>query len=518
MQIQLDKKQIREMVSGFIKVVAKKPTVPVLGHILFNYEGSEATATVTDLEQRLTYVLPDECVSGGKGQFLFPLDDFRKLRSAVKKKDDRAVLKPVSDEEIELQTGQGDQMLSRKIGSMSTEEFPIDAVNVPLHNCDAGKVVSAFRKAAVSVSTEPGRRVLQGVYADPERGAFVGTDGKRLSIISVPDFPLETDAVIPADKPLCKFLDDKSCEGKAGVLDKDSSQYFELRKERWRYQCRCIEGMYPNFEQVIPDDNTDWLAGVTFSDEDIEIVENAVKQFPKSQEKITYFYSDKGEAVLCAKDDNGSITGLKLTGCEVYSQEPVSFTLNRDFLLDVLKQGFRHGHIPSDLSPLKFKNQSDLHVLMPHPKEATEDIKTYAQKLIGDGKPVKSQENKSETNQSKQEDTKVSNTKNQNQTTAQAETEERSKSQQQSAQTSGQSQKQGLKVVDSEDPMAALKEMFTETQETVRQANNSMRELRKQITAVERHYKDREKNIKNREKEINKNLKLLEKVQDAVNS
>ena len=67
-----------------------------------------------------------------------------------------------------------------------------------------------------------------------------------------------------------------------------------------------------------------------------------------------------------------------------------------------------------------------------------------------------------------------------------------------------------------EDPIRELNRLITETQETVRTVNNNMREIKKQAMAAERYVKIEEKKIRSRELDMARNLKLIEKLQEAV--
>lgn len=504
MQITLAKKIISETVSGFIKVVSRRrTTLPVLTHVLFTWDGeSRLTAAVTDLEQTLVRELPADCASGDPGQFLLPLDELKNMRSVLKGKAE-AVLRPLSAEEIEITTGAGDRTVKRTAGTMSVEEFPHTLEEVPLAECNAGDFLNAFRKAAASTSNDKDRMALTGVYADPEAGAFVGTDGRRMTRALISDFPLNADGIIPASKLLCRFLKAGDETAYAGIFDKEGNGdvYFEFRAGEWRYQCRGIPGTFPAYDKVIPGDNTGWRGSFVFSDEAAEITADAAGQFPPAHQNRIYVYGRGDKAAVCAPNENGGFTGIEIPGCRTEVEGSLLFSVNRAFLVDALKHGFRSARLQDEFTPMRFDAGQDLHVLMPLSPEKPEAAAAYARNLLNETEQADAQP--------------AADTVTGNEKPTESGREHNMDGPDENSDTN--KGKKELKVVTPENPFERLKETVRETQETVRNANNAMRELKKQVNAVERYYKNREKDLRNREKDLQKNLKLIEKVQEAVN-
>ena len=50
----------------------------------------------------------------------------------------------------------------------------------------------------------------------------------------------------------------------------------------------------------------------------------------------------------------------------------------------------------------------------------------------------------------------------------------------------------------------------------MKQADQAVRELKKQVRTVKSHYRDREKDLNAREKDMSKSLMLLNKLQDSL--
>ena len=69
MQLNLTASILKTMIKAFAIVINNRCTLPVLGYVLFRYDPDESTvsATVTNLEETLTFHLPPEAAIPGTG-------------------------------------------------------------------------------------------------------------------------------------------------------------------------------------------------------------------------------------------------------------------------------------------------------------------------------------------------------------------------------------------------------------------------------------------------------------------
>ena len=523
MQVNLSKKTLKNLVSGFGKVISlKKTNLPVLEHVLFStdWKNGEERVTVraTDLESTLTYKLdPEEADSGSGpvGSFLFPFTELRKLRDAVRA-NENVILHPTAENRVEISAG----VISRTVESPPVDEFPCGQTEVPLSACDGKALLEAMSKASVTVAGKNATRTyLTGIYADPENSAFVGTDGKRLTLANLPDFPLDKDAVIPAESPLKFMASQAVSEGSwAGVLVEDEQRRFELRTGPWCWHVKCINGCFPNYSQVIPGDNTGWTAECRFSEEAVNTLTEAVRQMPSANENAAYLALSSAGALLFAPD-NGSFVGVTLPDCRTEVNERSIVSLNRHFLLDVIKQGFRHLKVSDTQSPMLFSQENgDLHVLMPLRESVTEEAVNYAAYMLPEPEVTGSEIAPEPASQEGQSVPEQKQPEPEEQTRPKSETSKTMEPvvMSQEKQPVSRNQSETGQNQQFEDPMKELSRLIAETQETVRVVNSNLREIKKQATAAERHVRNEEKKIRSHEQDMAKNLKLIEKLQESV--
>ena len=513
MQITLHKKTIQNLVSGFGKVITGRNRLPVLDHLCFSIEQIKgeprAIVRATDMDSTLSRTLnaSEASVGGPISSFLLPLAELKKLRGAIKA-GEAVSLRPVSEGRVEVEAG----LVSRIIETMTVDEFPPEHPEVPLTACDGSALLQAMGKAAVTAAGNADNRpILKGVCIDPQRGVFVGTDGRRMTLVSSADFPLERGVVVPIC-PAFKFMLSQAASGEGGLVGVstgDDTPAFELRNGLWQWHVRCIEGNYPAYEQVIPAEEGAWCAEWRFSDEAANTMLDAARQLPngETREAVHLALSEKG--VLIFSPDNGGFVGVALPECEVRSEGMVVLAVNRDYLTDALKQGFRRMRVRDPLSPLLLtRDNGDLHVLMPLRNCVTEEAGQYAARMLGVELPAKVESaDQPEAAQTDGEEPEVA-------------TPETNESKEQSEMSEKPNPRIGkfapANPAETEDPLSRLEELVGQGREALKEAENAMRQTRQAIRDVKKHYQNRERHIRSREQDMARNLKLIERLQEAV--
>jgi DNA polymerase III sliding clamp (beta) subunit (PCNA family) len=507
MKIKLNKKQITEITTAMNHVVPRKSGLPVLGHVRFEV-GAEGQVSVaaTDLEQTLVLnVTPEklEC-TGNDAAFLLPFDELKELKKAMKKAD-VVTLEPANDDGISLvqSTPTGD--LARYVPSMPVDEFPMDPEPMELVECDLGKFMPAFRNVAFSASSNETRLALTGVYADPEKNVLVATDGRRMTTRELDAFPIKNDGIIPVSKTLMKTILDTGV-GRIGITSNDNGEMFEIQTDSMRYVTRCIPGTYPNYQQVVPGNLNNFRTSVHFMDADLDALKTILPHL-KSDSDRTLFLSTRNEgAAVGMESGDAGCCAIALPACRFDGPEPVTFCVNGELLAEALDHGFRHMKVRDGKTPLHFRDDNGgTHLLMPLRYETPKTLDLEFQKVF-DGLPkvVKTTE---------PEPTPVA-PEPQPETINNPESQEEKKTM--TEQTKTTPKNNGLTMVESTDPIAALESFADTARDAVKQADQAIRELKKQVRTVKSHYRDREKDLNAREKDMSKSLTLLNKLQDSL--
>jgi len=442
-------------------------------------------------------------LEGGPTRFLFPVAELKALKSMPK--GGTVTLQPVSESSVVCTMEANGQPVSRTVATVPVEEFPEVAVSAELAECDLGAFLRAYRGAAFAASSNPGRLVLHAVYADQEKRVLVATDGHRLTRQPLLAFPFASNAILPLNKMLLKHFPE-SAQGRIGMHEKDEVQTLVLATDDLTYTCRCPEGRFPNYEQVIPD-TPGCAATLSFGPADLAAIAPLLPFLDKADQHALFVFGRAGQVTVGIEGDPNGGTGLPLPKCRLDGGD-VTFAVNGKMLLEALKHGFLTVRIRDGYSPVVFDDGAEgLHLLMPLRGEASSALleaagvqpAPEATESTPDPEP---QPIAPTTIPGKPEESVVPDTPvptPQPKPTAPVAIPTRN-----------------LSVVPAEDPIARLEELANESQEIVQQALASVRELRKQIRTVKNHYRDREKQIGTREKEMEKSLALIQRLQETI--
>jgi DNA polymerase III sliding clamp (beta) subunit (PCNA family) len=507
MKIIFNKKQITEITTAMNNVVPRKSGLPVLGDVRFAVvDENQVSVAATDLEQTLVLnVTPEklEC-TGNDGAFLFPADELRELKKAMKKAD-VVTLEPANDDGISLvqSTPTGD--LARFIPSMSVDEFPMDPEPTELAECDLGEFMPAFRNVAFSASTNETRLALTGIYADPEKNVLAATDGRRMTTRELDAFPIKKDGIIPVTKTMMKTIPETGV-GRIGITGDDNSEVFEIQTDSLRYVAKCIPGTYPNYAQVVPGKLSDFRTSFQFTDADLDTVKTLLPHLKSDSDRTVFVSGNGSRAVIGMESGDSGACVIALPECGFDGPEASTFCVNGELLAQALTNGFRNMKLLDARTPLYFQNDNGgTHLLMPLRYDVPETLGLEFQKTF-DGLPEKAKAPQSEAEPTTPESKPEPPTK----------PELRKETETMTEQTQTTQKNNGLTMVEKDDPIATLEAFADTARDAVKQADQAVRELKKQVRTVKSHYRDREKDLNTREKDMQKSLTLLNKLQDSL--
>ena len=236
------------------KVIASKNSLPILDSFLFNLEGNTLTVTASDAETRLVTSVE---VMNVQGAGLFAISA-KILLDPLKELPEQPLTFDINDENLEIfihfQNGKYN-FIGQK-GDTYPRQKPLKENAVTLL-IDAPVLLSGVSRSLFATADDELRPVMNGVYFDIHADdlTFVATDGHklvRLRNLSIQSS--EQASFILPKKPanLLKTLLAKET-GVVQVKFDDNNAY--LTCANFEMVCRLIEGRYPNYNGVIPQEN-----------------------------------------------------------------------------------------------------------------------------------------------------------------------------------------------------------------------------------------------------------------------
>jgi DNA polymerase-3 subunit beta len=250
MQIEIEKKDLLQLIGKTQNIVEKRNTMPVLVNVLLEADQNRLKVFATDLEVSLTDEVQAQVLQTG--------------RVAVSAKNLFEIGKKLSDGSLQLtkkennwlQIKQG-KYVSKIIG-VSSDDYPVFPAYSPqsFNKIEAQTLKEMIDRTIYSVSNDETRYHLNGVFFEISKTGLrmVATDGHRMSLINKKietiETPVQQGVIIPR-KGLYEIK--KILEGHSGLVEVaiEGSQFI-LRSESAVLMIRLIEGKYPNYQQFIP--------------------------------------------------------------------------------------------------------------------------------------------------------------------------------------------------------------------------------------------------------------------------
>ncbi len=257
MKIKIDKQDFVNLIGRAQNIVEKRNTMPVLVNVLLDAQGKLLRVFATDLEVSLTDEVLAEVMQTGK--------------VAVNARSLFDILKELPDGQVQLEKKENNWLKITQgkavfnIVGISPEEYPVFPTFTTKEFLVLGTDMlrEMIEKTIYSVSTDETRYHLNGVFfekqTDKDGVAYrmVATDGHRLSLIdrhSTENGSATKSAaqgvIIPRKglHELRKLLDNAGDNVDIAI---EGSQLI-VRTNSAVLMIRLIEGKYPNYQQLIP--------------------------------------------------------------------------------------------------------------------------------------------------------------------------------------------------------------------------------------------------------------------------
>lgn len=350
------KEEILNELQLFQGIVEKRNTLPILANILINVGEEEVEMIGTDLEVGLRTYFPAQVEETGaitvSGKKLFEI-----IKSLSEGK--LVAFKESKDSMIEITAGESEF----KILCLPKEDYP--QVPEPRFERNISIPLDLMREMIDRVYfaiTQEHRYYLTGALLILKNKSIelVSTDGHRLAYTSkhMEDLKLEEEIrVIVAKKTLSEM---RKLENENVEFDFDESNLF-FRVNNRTLMSRIIEGKFPNFEEVIPKDNT---SIITLSREEITDAIRRVSLLSAERSKGIKFFIEKN--IIRLFSSNPEIGEARDKIDVDYEGENIEIGFNAQYLLDFLST------VKAERVRFELKDENNAALVKP---EAEEEVK-----------------------------------------------------------------------------------------------------------------------------------------------
>ena len=332
------------------RVINSKNALPILDCFLFELEDGTLSVTVSDSETTMvTTVEVNESDTNGRFAVVA-----KTLLDALKEIPEQPLTFLINPDNYEITV----QYQNGKYSLMGQ-----NAVRVEM---EASVLLGGINRSVFATADDELRPVMNGIYFDitTEDITMVASDGHKLvRCKTLAAKGNERAAFILPKKPatLLKNLLPKE-QGAVTIEFDERNAVFML--ESYRMVCRLIEGRYPNYNSVIPQNNPH---KVTVDRQQLVGALRRVSIFSSQASSLIKLRMQENQIVISAQDIDFSTSAEETQVCQ-YAGAAMSIGFKSTFLIDILN------NISADEVVIELADPSRAGVIIPVEQEENEDL------------------------------------------------------------------------------------------------------------------------------------------------
>ena len=363
MRLTISSTTLAGRLSALSKVFNSKNSMPILDCYLFEVNGNTLTITASDSENVMTTQLQlDE--ADGNGTFAV---NNRTILDAVKELPEQPLtldvdmasyaIKVVYMNGIYNFTGQGGDEFPR------LQPLQDGAASIVI---DSKTLCNDISRSIFATANEELRPVMNGIYFDltTDALAIVASDGHKLV--------RTRNNRIKAETPMSFIMPKKPATLLKGVLQKNDEDVLIRFDERnatisfpgGTLSCRLIEGRYPNYNSVIPQDNPNRM---TINRAVLIGVIRRVLPFASDSSQQVRLHIEMGKAVISSEDIDFYTSAKEEIVCD-YNGTPMDIGFKGTSLMEILS------NLDCEEVELQLADPSRPCIILPTQQPENEDV------------------------------------------------------------------------------------------------------------------------------------------------
>ncbi len=360
MEITVSRQDLVKELTATQSVVERKTTIPILSNFLLEADEDRLNITATDLDQAIRTSVAVKVKK--PGSCTIPA---RKLYDYIKLLPDGDIsIKLLENHWVQIRSGRS----NTKIVGMARANYPQvpDFPTVSVTGVPLPVLRTLIARTIFAISNEESRYTLNGalLVIKAESLAMVATDGHRLSFVEKTDEVLEgisgeKRVLIPrkALQELQQLLSSSDAE-KVEFADDEHTLFFRVGHRT--LSSRKLSGQFPNYEAVMPRDNTKFAVVRTT---DLAAAIQRVAQFADERSGAIRIRLESNELKISA---NSTEAGESEDTIDTpYAFDPIMVGFNSSYILEFLKALGNEGEVR-----LEFKDSQSAGQMRPEDPNA----------------------------------------------------------------------------------------------------------------------------------------------------
>lgn len=344
------------------KVISSKNSLPILDCFLFQVANGEMTVTASDSDNiiKSTIELAD---NDGEGEFCVPN---RVILDALKELPEQPLNFDVDTETFAIKIVYQNGLYN--FTGQDAEDYPrTQSMNEASHfiALPANVLIDNISRSLFATANDELRPVMNGIYFDltADALAIVASDGHKLV--------RNRNYTITSETPASFILPKKPASLLKAILTRDSDDVeikFDDRSAEILFadgemRCRLIDGRYPNYNSVIPNNPNE----VTVDRRALISALRRVMPFASESSQLVRFSIESGRMEVSSEDMDFSTSAREQMSCE-YVGSPINIGFKGSSLNEVLS------NINSDNIILQLADPSRAGIIVPAEQTENEDV------------------------------------------------------------------------------------------------------------------------------------------------
>lgn len=345
------------------RVIVSKNNLPILDCVLFETHGGSLTLTASDNETTVMSTAPlVEC----EADFRFAVKA-RTMLDAMKELPEQPLTFFVNSDTFEI-TIEYLNGCYRLIGQ-AADDYPaapaVDGEHAAIR-LDAARLLTAINHTAFAADADDLRPVMSGIYFDVEgmQVNLVATDRHKLVCDHTPLAAEAAKGAFILPRKPAALLKNILPKAEGEVCIEWNSRHAVVAAGDTRVICRLIEGRYPNYQAVIPQDNGNVA---TINRAALLAALRRVLVFSNATSALVKLSFSGSKLTLSSQDIDFSMSAEEALLCD-YQGAPINIGFKGTFLIDLLN------NLESEEVTISLADPSRPGVIVPTPQEEGESV------------------------------------------------------------------------------------------------------------------------------------------------
>ncbi len=363
MKFTLSSTALSNKLFALAKVINSKNSLPVLADFVFKTEGNVLFITTSDGENTMSTTLElSECDANDS----FAIENHN-LLEAVKGFSEQPLTFDVDNNsknvKIIYQNGQFLLPIDEADNFPKPQTLSDMAPSISL---SSALLAENITRSVFATAQDELRPVMNGIYfcISSEGLVVVATDGHKLVRNRIFDIKSEQESSFILPKKPALLLKNMLAKDDSIVSMKFDNANAEVVFGDTRLVCRLIEGRYPNYKSVIPQNNPNTM---TIDRDTLLGALKRVQPFANDTSKLVRFRIDNHVLQLDAEDFDFSKTATERMSCE-YDGTPMSIGFKGNSFIEVLN------NIEESEVALKLSDPSRAGIVVPSVQQENQDL------------------------------------------------------------------------------------------------------------------------------------------------